>query len=332
MRDRDIDVIIASWVTFGIAAGTVVLRISTRCLRRALGWDDYLILPALALSFLGSFANLYQGSGRPIATLTPGDISAFRKWTVIAEVQNSIGLCLVKLSVCSLLLRMVKKTHSRLRRATHGLIAILIVVASVQVLLLLLQCRPLSAIWDENKAGNCFSIVVVYRDSYATGAINIVTDFYCVALPYFVVHGLQMARNLKISIYCLMGLALLLVVLHYAFAPDFTYYVYLPEIFALLEENIGITVANLPVLRPLFDSLHLSLRGHSWSLASLLHTFSHGPQPQSVLRSAEESDKDILVNGAAGQHDSMSLQAFGLTEAVSVPSRRGDLEESGGKL
>ncbi|KAI4085851.1 MAG: hypothetical protein LQ348_007451 [Seirophora lacunosa] len=149
-----------SLVTFTVAANLVFLRMYVRIRRHKTGWDDYTICIALALSLLGTVANVYQvanGTGRHIETLTPEQLSEFIKWTFVEGVAFVISTCFVKLSVCTFILRLIDKTRRIMHYFVYVLMGFLIVSTLGLVIALLAQCRPLKALYVLDLKGKCYS-------------------------------------------------------------------------------------------------------------------------------------------------------------------------------
>lgn len=73
----------------------------------------------------------------------------------------------------------------------------------------LLQCIPLSMIWDPNQPGSCFRVIHFY---YANAALNITTDVAILILPMKILWGLHMPVRQRISLCGLFSLGSLYVI------------------------------------------------------------------------------------------------------------------------
>lgn len=104
--------------------------------------------------------------GRHIICLTLADASEVAKWSLLAQVFISISLGLTKISVCIFVLRIIDKAQRRFSQFLWVLIAFVTVTHVIQVVLFLVQCRPLEAVWNPFVRGHCFSINAVYLVSY----------------------------------------------------------------------------------------------------------------------------------------------------------------------
>lgn len=109
---------------------------------------------------------MQTGGGKHIYCLPPGQIYPVLKWSLLAQVCNVLGIGLVKISVCLCVLRLIDRARRRLSQFLWVLVAFVAASHSVQVLIFLLQCRPLNALWDPKVKGTCFSAHVVYTAGY----------------------------------------------------------------------------------------------------------------------------------------------------------------------
>ena len=85
----------------------------------------------------------------------------------------------------------------------------------------------------------------------------------CACIPIFVIHQLQLNRRTKVALCCVMGLGALTascaiakaVVLKEVFAKDYTWSITKPAICTVIEHLLGIIIASVPALKPLFSRL-----------------------------------------------------------------------------
>ena len=84
-------------------------------------------------------------------------------------VQTFINLCLMKVSICLFLMRIVDAKP--FRYALWGLIGFLVLFTSIFVFLFLGVCRPLAAYWRIEKSGDhCMSMLQVENITLAQGS------------------------------------------------------------------------------------------------------------------------------------------------------------------
>ena len=107
---------------------------------------------------------------------------------ILAIVKNSMLIFLLRLSGCRDAIR-------------YSIIALIVVnTASMIAILLTLifQCTPIAYNWDTTiKGGHCIKEGVFYVSS---ACVTIVTDLLVLALPFWIVMGLSMAKKLKIAV------------------------------------------------------------------------------------------------------------------------------------
>jgi hypothetical protein len=56
--------------------------------------------------------------------------------------------------------------------------------------------------------GTCQKVISLQTVSYIVSAIQMVTDWTCALLPFFIVSHLQLPRRKKVSIICILGLGI----------------------------------------------------------------------------------------------------------------------------
>ncbi|MCJ1393649.1 hypothetical protein MMC18_006525 [Xylographa bjoerkii] len=127
------------------------------------------------------------------------------------------------------------------------------------ILCAFLLCRPFAFNWDQTiPGGSCGNQILSY---IITGAFNIVTDFIILALPMPMVWKLQVPRKNKIALFgmfgigftiCIISIVRLITLVTVSYA-DITYSVVNALIWSMLEPALGLTLACLPLMRPLFS-------------------------------------------------------------------------------
>ena len=109
---------------------------------------------------------IQAGVGQHTYCLPPERIPITLKWSTLAQIMNNIGIGLVKISVCLFVLRVIDRTRKSLARFLWLLIAFITLSHLVQVILFIVQCRPMAAIWDKSIEGQCFSSHITYLAGY----------------------------------------------------------------------------------------------------------------------------------------------------------------------
>lgn len=93
-------------------------------------------------------------------------------WITFTELFSTIGVCLVKVSVCLFVLRFIGSTHRPLRILLWMLITVMSAITIALSVVLLLQCQPLAKVWNPNLPGTCWSSGVQTQLSRTTAGMT----------------------------------------------------------------------------------------------------------------------------------------------------------------
>ena len=184
------------------------------------------------------------------------------EFSAVSEALNVIGIGIVKISVCLTLLRIIDRARKKISQFLWVLLAFVAVTHFVLALVFFLHCRPLPALWNPQIHGHCMSTHSTVIAGYAGFAVDIITDLICAGIPLFVIHRLKMNFRAKVVLCILMGLGVFTagcavakaVTLRGVFADDYTWGFTKPATWAAVEQFVGIIIASVPALRPLFTS------------------------------------------------------------------------------
>ena len=127
---------------------TTALRITVRAKRHALGGDDYTIAAASLLTIgrvTCQIISVQHGNGRHREVLSKEDYQYVNFLTWLTQLFLFPILCLLKISVCLLVLRI--KSTKLLRYCLWALIVLLILTTLLPDIVLLAECDPVSAYW-----------------------------------------------------------------------------------------------------------------------------------------------------------------------------------------
>lgn len=121
----------------------------------------------------------------------------------------------------------------------------------------------MAAIWDKSIEGQCFSAHVTYLAGYIGFGLDAFTDLMCAGIPIFIIYRLQMNVRTKVALCILMGLGVFTagcaiakaVTLKGIFAQDYTWNITYPGQWTITEHLVGIIIASIPMLRPLFKQI-----------------------------------------------------------------------------
>lgn len=131
---------------------TSALRVTVRAKRSALGADDYTIAAASLLTIgrvTCQIISVQHGNGRHREFLAKEDYIYINLLTWCTQHFLFPILCLLKCSVCLLVLRV--KSTKPLRWGLWSLMALLILSTALPNIVLLAECRPVSAYWTSQQ-------------------------------------------------------------------------------------------------------------------------------------------------------------------------------------
>lgn len=146
--DKGPTLIVVSSVFTTIAFITTALRLWVRQARRALGSDDYTIAAAMVLTVIEAALTIQavtHGKGKRTMYLKQHQIEYISMFSWVAQIVLFPAMALVKTSVCLLMTRLHES--KKLRWITRIVIMLLSLAALEVVIVLLAQCRPVSASW-----------------------------------------------------------------------------------------------------------------------------------------------------------------------------------------
>ncbi|MCJ1432718.1 hypothetical protein MMC27_002075 [Xylographa pallens] len=250
----------------------VVIRIYAKsCIVHAMGWDDYTcILAAMGATAhtTMTMAVIHLGYGTHMwdtraITLTPFHLQQLESLAVIYP----IVIFLVKLSIFLLYLRLFG-VHKVFRYLVYFGIAFQLIFYTAMLAVessLTVHCVSINALTIALCNDN--NIIVVTQ-----GAVNVVTDFYMLALPIpQVLHlNLKLRRKLGLLaifmaglIACLVSLARLIDMGVRYYDPDILYNAALTSELTVIELNLGIIAACMSAL-PVFFSTSKAFQSTTW--------------------------------------------------------------------
>ncbi|KAK7937328.1 uncharacterized protein PG986_014196 [Apiospora aurea] len=270
---------------------TVALRIYVRINMKSLGLDDYMMTIGL-LFFVTcctfTSMDVYSGLGHRDAAFKTGfskDDSYFltvnaAKWLVFFQITYAWSLPFIKSSISWALLRFTTR-----RRYVYPLWAVMVLsvgITFVGFVAVMVNCTPFAASWDPSLrapvgAGHCDTSGRISQISYVISAISVITDWACAIIPAFVIYGLKMSKNLKITLMFILALGALasistivrLPYLQFYNVPtDYYYNVCNIVIWSIVECGVGIIAGSLPSLRPLLKKIPMFRSKMSYAFRS----------------------------------------------------------------
>ncbi|MCJ1266173.1 hypothetical protein MMC22_006055 [Lobaria immixta] len=192
-------------------------------------------------------------------------------WIAFLQLANVIGIGLAKVSVCALVLRVIDKAAVKFSRLLWAIIVFVSIVHLAESIAILAQCVPLKSLWNPNVKGKCGSRYLKFTLLYIENGFDAFTDLTCAAIPIYLIQRLRMNRRTKIALCCLMGLGVITAVCAIVksvytkdyFARDYTWTFRRPARWFITEHLLGIIVASMPALKPIFDKAFNLSRGFS---------------------------------------------------------------------
>lgn len=250
------------------------------------------------------FVEVHYGFGKHQQFLSDHEIRQFRKYTYGEWIQTFATLMWTKVSICLFLIRLPQS--KALKRPLQWTVAFLLFSNTICTTILIMQCQPLHAAWDDN--GRCMSVSAMEALVLTQAVISVVSDFAFAALPVFFLWHTQIDFRTKVGLWVLMGLGVLTgffclvrtVINNQSFPEDVTYGGIVNWVWRLFEVSIGIIAACVPTLRPLYPWLKKRIKGEHTSIDPNIH-FPLSDKPQPWIESAEEAKhaRREEVNGSA---------------------------------
>ncbi|KAH9886116.1 hypothetical protein F4778DRAFT_759065 [Xylariomycetidae sp. FL2044] len=246
-----------------VSVVAVGLRIvARRIANRALDLSDYTIIVAcifsVAFSGIIMAEGIVGGGGWHVEELAQrfglGTVERFLKISVAVQIMWTMSLSLCKCSILILYCKIFDTPTFKWLCYTTG--AIIACWSLSTILSALLICQPVSDLWAMVPTGHCGDHVLSYT---VTGSINIVTDVVVLILPLPYLLRLNMALYKKLVLTGTFTVGLFVCVisalrLHSIRSIDFTditFTVAEAQVWSALEPALAITLACIPILRPL---------------------------------------------------------------------------------
>ncbi|KAI0181749.1 hypothetical protein GGR52DRAFT_54072 [Hypoxylon sp. FL1284] len=307
----------------------VIPRIYIRANTKSFGWDDYLIVGAMALSIalaVGSIKvmkSLYIGIHYYDVPM-PFDPTEGLIWIYIVGAIYQPILTLVKQSVLVFLLRF-SGVKSSVRYVIWGTIIFNGALMFAILLAVMFQCTPIELNWHPTAPGKCID---TFSFGVVAACMTIATDIVAVALPFYIFLGLQINKGRKIALIGIFMLGVLVTIVSVVrlyfltqnltdTSPDKNFS--LGFCVSSIECNLAILTASAPALWPLvrrwiprLSSSRGKSYGHSYGNSSHAQQKGYiratdGPEVgiglkdlnnrrvRTEVRSARDSDEEILT-------------------------------------
>ncbi|KAF2279130.1 uncharacterized protein EI97DRAFT_456523 [Westerdykella ornata] len=268
-------------ISFVVLANiAIALRLYVRIRARLLGWDDlFVVLAGIAVTIGSSLTCLMPdyGLGKHFWTLTVAHRMEYFKHIWSTNAAYTASTTCIKLALLLQYLRLFDISSRKLPTTlTRAMIILISLWGATFFLLALFSCRPIAKNWNWMLPGTCVAwgskdANVFFACWAAHAASNMMFDILVFALPTPFLRDLRMQGKTRVGLVALFSLGGIVVILSIArlislclkragtvpvFDPSYaTPSIY---IFSVLEVNIAILCASIPIFWPLVTSLSLN--------------------------------------------------------------------------
>jgi hypothetical protein len=157
-----------------IAVTLTALRLWVRYAGNILGWDDYTIAISVTLANIRMAMQILQqenGNGRHRWYITPEAYKQNNKWGWYAQMFLFSGICVCKISICLLILRI--KNEKTLRRILICVMTGLVILNFGYIIILVAECSPVQTYWRVT-GGKCWTPKIrIYSIYVSVGKITL---------------------------------------------------------------------------------------------------------------------------------------------------------------
>lgn len=186
----------------------------------------------------------------------------------MAQVTYKAAINLVKCSILLLYLRLFSVVRW-FRYSCWGLLTAVAMYCTASILVTIFQCRPMIRAFDKDRPGTCIDTAKFW---FANAGFSIATDFIVLLLPMPLVWKLGIPIVQKIALMAVFAIGIFATITSclrvttldiFAKSPDNTYNV-ANVMWTIVEPNVAIVCACLPVLRPFVVKLIPGLKSKSY--------------------------------------------------------------------
>ncbi|KAK2616193.1 hypothetical protein QQS21_000825 [Conoideocrella luteorostrata] len=251
----------------------VALRFWTRLKHGGkIGADDYMTLIALMSTLLTCgflFGSCQHGMGRHFATISDQEKIPTLKYFFMAQVTYKAAINLTKCCILLLYLRIFSIVRW-FRMSCWAMLTIVAMYCAASVLVTIFQCNPISRAFNKAMPGTCMNNTKFW---YANAGFSIATDIIILLLPMPLVYKLDVPRFQKIALMAVFAIGIFVVITSclritsldiLATSPDMTYDI-ANVMWTIIEPNLAVVCACLPILRPLVVKIFPALRSKGYS-------------------------------------------------------------------
>ncbi|KAK6346551.1 hypothetical protein TWF696_006675 [Orbilia brochopaga] len=275
VENRQTSMYIIDCVFFALAVVMVLMRIYTRVfIIHKFGLDDWCMV--LALISVAGFTTLqfcfliYGGVGYHIWDVTPEQLSYCFKFIYFHLIGYTWSITLIKMSILFLYERIIPTTHP-MRKVLTGFMIFQIGYFLLSEFTFIFQCSPIAGGYDitmrMHDSPKCIGLKPML---YSFCIIHIFVDLSLLILPIRVIWELQMPVKRKLStlslfvigaVGCICAVMRVITIAQLLNGFDFTWTIYDPGMWGLLELTIGIICACIPPSKLLFEKIYCKMAG-----------------------------------------------------------------------
>jgi hypothetical protein len=231
---------------------------------------DFAQLVSILLSVAVQLA-ISHGYGMHKDDLTPQQLHTALRWFFIAQSPYKVVVCLNKVSVILFFLRLF--TGRRFRVACWICMAVVVAWSIGTIAATILQCVPIAGSWDKSIHAVCINSDAFWL---AYAILNVLTDALVLTLPLPQIIGLHLKLREKImlfGVFLIGGFVVFAGIMRttavsnsFANKSDITWDFIPRGIWTLIEANLGIICACLPILKGPFTNALSSVSRRTASL------------------------------------------------------------------
>ncbi|KAF5620197.1 integral membrane protein [Fusarium sp. NRRL 52700] len=306
-------------IAFGVISVVVVcLRIYVRAglsgvSPRLLGFEDYLavlatilLIPAVVFAILAARYGVGSRDANipnPLYLVRATEYQTY--WELLYFVSSTIIKCAIGLTCIRL---------DRRKRVVFPIcvnMSIMIIVTVLALAFVFANCKPFNATWNP-ALGTCQKSISLQTVSYIVSAIQMVTDWACAIIPFFIVAGLQMSRRRKVSVIAILGLGVSASIatcirmpyLKYydvvKYPNEIAYHLGVISITSNVECCLGIIACSLPPLRKLFNFYYGSSKEANYQYTG---------ESENILQNSGQGIRLDSINGRKGTFHASAQRA-----------------------
>ncbi|KAF2735823.1 hypothetical protein EJ04DRAFT_179467 [Polyplosphaeria fusca] len=329
------ETVLGTTITFIVVAFIAIcLRLYVRFRARLWGWDDLFVFLAGASTAVGSSITCLMpaaGMGRHYWTLSEQEVENYFKYIWATNVTYTSSTTLIKLAVLFQYLRLFDMQGSTPRRITVSMIVFIALWGSTFFFLALFSCNPIEKNWKFLVPGKCVAWGskdpdALFASFTAHSTSNMVLDLSVLLLPVPFLRQLRAQGKTRIGLYALffMGgiVAALAVARIIALAirragtvPIFDPSYAAPAIYicSVLEVNIAILLASIPIFWPLVESF-------ATNKILVVNEIEVHTSRRASMRDSESGFIDIGDNGGRASRMSITISGKNGRGAFTKPS------------